>query len=59
MPEYLTTEEAAEILRTPVQTLYQWSYKKEGPPARKVGRRLLYPRDQLIDWIESKATVVS
>ena len=49
--EYLTTEEAAELLRTPVNTLYVWRHKKIGPPARRVGRRLLYPRTELLAWL--------
>lgn len=56
MPEYLTVKAAGELIRTPVATLYQWSYRHEGPPVRKVGRRLLYPRDQLVAWVESKST---
>lgn len=55
MTEYLTVTEAAKLLRTPVATLYQWSYRMEGPSALKVGRRLLYNRDDLLAWVESKA----
>lgn len=53
-PEYLLASEAAEMLRCPVKTLYEWRLRGEGPPARKVGRRLLYRRDELIAWIEGK-----
>lgn len=52
-PEYLTTSEAAELLRTPVATLYQWRHKRVGPPARRVGRKLLYRRDELVAWVEA------
>jgi excisionase family DNA binding protein len=53
-PEYMTVLEAAEMLRTPVSTLYQWRHKRMGPPASRVGRRLLYKRDDLVAWVESQ-----
>ena len=49
--EYLTTAEAAELLRTPIGTMYQWRHRNEGPPAHRIGKRLLYNRDELIAWI--------
>jgi len=52
---FLTISEAAEIMRTPVNTLYAWRSKGVGPRACKVGRRLLYPRADLLAWIESQA----
>ena len=52
--EYLTVKEAADLLRTPIATLYQWNHKRIGPPAHKVGRRLLYSRSRLIAWVESQ-----
>lgn len=53
-PEYLTIEEAADLLRTPAATLYQWRHKRTGPPASRVGRRLLYKRSDLVDWVEQR-----
>lgn len=53
--EYLTAEEAAALIRTPVATLYQWRHKGVGPRARKVGRKLLYRRDELVAWVEAQA----
>lgn len=52
---YLRTDEAAELIRTPVGTLYAWRNKGVGPPARRVGKRLLYRRDEVIAWVESQA----
>lgn len=51
---YLTVHEVAELLRTPVSTVYQWSYRGDGPPARKVGRRLLFKRDEVIEWADAQ-----
>jgi len=55
--EYLTIKEASELIRTPVATLYQWSYTKKGPTICKVGKRLLYNRAQLLAWVEAQAVV--
>jgi excisionase family DNA binding protein len=54
VPDYLTSEETAEILRTPKTTLYRWRMEGTGPPAIKVGRKLLYPRAQLTEWLEAQ-----
>lgn len=51
-PYYLTTEEVADLLRTPVATIYAWRHRSEAPPCRKVGKRLLWRRDEVIAWIE-------
>ena len=48
----LTIEEAAEILRTPVSTLYQWRHEGKGPPSMKPGARVLYKRTALDAWID-------
>lgn len=53
--EYLVIGEAAELLRTPIQTMYGWRHRGEGPPARRVGRKLLYRRDELLAWVEAQA----
>ena len=59
MPDYLVIEEAAEILRTPVSTLYQWRHAGTGPPSAKVGRRLLYERAALVRWVEEQTQRVA
>lgn len=42
MARYLTTEEVAELLRTPVETVRYWRHVNKGPRSFKVGRRVLY-----------------
>ena len=51
---FLTLEEVANLLRTPAKTLYSWRYERKGPPAFKVGKKLLYPRARLLEWIDSQ-----
>lgn len=44
MDEYMTTDEVAELLRTPVETLRFWRQTGKGPASFKLGRRVLYSR---------------
>jgi excisionase family DNA binding protein len=45
-----TIDEAALYLRIPVKTLYQWKWRGEGPPVRKVGRHLRYDPAEVRNW---------
>jgi excisionase family DNA binding protein len=51
-PELLTIAEAAELLRAPVATLRYWRYQGTGPRSFRLGRRVLYRRDDLHNWID-------
>ena len=51
---FLTIDEVAAFIRTTKPTLYDWSYNHEGPPVYKIGRKLLYKRDEVMAWVESK-----
>jgi DNA-binding transcriptional MerR regulator len=52
-PELLTITEAAELVRAPVATLRYWRHLElgTGPRSFRLGRRVLYRRDDLHDWI--------
>ncbi len=50
-PELLTIAEAAELVRAPVATLRFWRHLGTGPRSFRLGRRVLYRRDDLHDWI--------
>lgn len=39
-------------LGVPVKTLYQWKWRGEGPPVRKIGRYLRYVPDQVRAWVD-------
>lgn len=55
MPKFLTTAEAAEILRTTVPCLAtQRCVGGATPPYIKRGRTVLYDRDALLSWMESQ-----
>ena len=49
----LTITEAAELLRAPVATLRYWRHLGTGPTSFRLGRRVLYRRDDLHAWIDA------
>lgn len=53
---YLTIDEAARLLRTPVNTLRYWRQIGQGPASFKFGRRVMYDRHELEDFIEQART---
>lgn len=52
-PELLTISEAAELLRAPVATLRYWRHLGSGPRSFRLGRRVLYRRDDVRSWINA------
>ena len=54
-PELLTITEAAELLRAPVATLRYWRHLGTGPRSFRLGRRVLYRRDDLQAWVEQQS----
>jgi excisionase family DNA binding protein len=50
-PELLTIAEAAELLRSPIATLRYWRHQGTGPRSYRLGRRVLYHREDLHAWI--------
>jgi excisionase family DNA binding protein len=51
VPDLLTIAEAAALLRAPVATLRYWRHLGTGPRSFRLGRRVLYRRDDLTAWI--------
>lgn len=54
--EYLTTEELALLLRTSPETCRYWRHIGKGPRSFKVGRRVLYARDDIEQFIRKAQT---
>ncbi len=52
--ELLTIAEAALLLRAPVATLRYWRHLGTGPHSFRLGRRVLYRRDDLHAWIDAQ-----
>ena len=53
-PDLLTITEAAVVLRTPVATSRYWRHRNTGPRSFRLGRRVLYRRDDLHAWITAQ-----
>lgn len=53
LSEYMTEDEfAAEINKSP-RTTARWRRLREGPPVTRVGRRVLYRRSAVAEWLKS------
>jgi len=48
----LTVEDLAELLRTTPAGIHSLRYRGEGPPAIRVGRRLLFDPEAVRGWLE-------
>jgi len=53
-PEHdlLTISETADLVRAPVATLRYWRHRGTGPRSFRLGRRVLYRRDDVDAWIQ-------
>ena len=55
-PEFLTEDEAAKLLRVTRVALYKWR-QTAGLPYARAGRRILYSRAELLEWIRAHTIV--
>lgn len=54
MSELLGIEELAKLLGTPVNTVRYWRTIGYGPKSARVGRRVVYRRSEVLDWIDAQ-----
>lgn len=52
--QLLTLAEAADRLRTPVATLRYWRHLGIGPDSFRLGRRVVYRREDIDSWITAQ-----
>jgi hypothetical protein len=52
---YLSVEELAVRHKCTASAIYQRRWRGDGPPAFKIGKKLLFPRVELEDWERSQA----
>jgi excisionase family DNA binding protein len=48
-------EEVSAYLGVPIKTLYQWKWRGDGPPVRKIGRHLRYDPAAVKNWATQAA----
>jgi excisionase family DNA binding protein len=53
-PVLLTVDEAAELLRTTRRAIYVMVDRRQLPGVTRIGRRLLFRADDLLDWLDQK-----
>ncbi len=53
-PVLLTPAEVADLLRTTRKAVYAMTERGQLPGATRIGRRLLFRRDTLLDWLDQK-----
>ncbi|MDP8929777.1 MAG: helix-turn-helix domain-containing protein [Actinomycetota bacterium] len=51
----LSPAELADYLGIPVQTVYQWRHRGEGPPGYRVGRHVRYRWIDIQGWLDDQA----
>lgn len=54
IPRLLTADETAACLRTSRKGVYAMAERGLLPGVVKIGRRLLFRSDELIDWLDQK-----
>lgn len=47
----MTLKAVCQWLNTSQPTMYRWMARPDGPPVRKLGRRLLFNRDEIQHWV--------
>jgi len=50
----LTIVELSEMLGIPVDTLYGWRHRGEGPQGYRIGRHVRYRRAAVDAWLEGR-----
>ena len=53
--ELLTPEELAAELKRPVGTMYKWHQRGLGPKGIRLGRTIVFRRDDVLSWLDEQA----
>lgn len=54
LPIFLTTKEAARLLKVTPRFLYNLVYEKKGPPMYQLGARFRFKQSDLLQWFEQR-----
>ena len=54
LPDLMTRQQAADYLGVTPQALSQMNVRGQGPRFVRIGRSVLYRRNDLLEWIESR-----
>ena len=53
--ELYTPQQLSDLLKVPVQTIYSWLARDQGPKAIKVGRHLRFAESEVEAWLSHLA----
>ena len=51
---YLSTKQLSVDLGKSVRTLDRWALTGDGPPRTRIGRKTLYRREAVLQWLQSR-----
>jgi DNA-binding transcriptional MerR regulator len=51
LSEYITPAQLADELGVTVRTLRLWQQRRVGPPITRIGKRVMYARASVRDWL--------
>jgi len=54
LEDWISRDELAIELDVSVDTLARWETTKNGPALARVGRRVLYRHEAVLEWLESR-----
>ena len=55
LPSLLTVDETAELLRTTRKAIYTMVERAQLPGVTRIGRRLLFRRTAMLEWLDHKS----
>jgi excisionase family DNA binding protein len=50
----LSPKDLAEYLAVPLNTVYRWRHRGEGPAAYRIGKHVRYRRHDVEDWLQTQ-----
>ncbi len=57
LADWITREQLANELGLKTETLGRWEARRVGPPCTRIGRKALYRRASVQDWIRAQEQV--
>jgi len=54
LDEWISRDALAQELSVTPDTLGRWAARREGPPCTRVGRKVLYRRASVQDWLRAQ-----
>lgn len=55
-PDLLTPSELSVLLQVPLNTLYYWKSRGDGPRAHRIGKHLRFAKADVLEWLERQRT---